>query len=201
MTAELFSDAMGMIDDKYIMEAVSYHPQKHTVSYSWLYRVACLFLAIFLAASMFLSLNVEARAAFVQWINALSGDFYCYSFIGDNKAEPARYELGWIPEGYEYKRHSQDDDSAVYTYRNRDKTLSFLYLCSDGSKELWTNIGPHTRIQVSVNGMSGEIYLSENEWDGSSIIWTDKNMIFQISGYFDEDTLIKLAENVRIQEE
>lgn len=54
MSAEVFSEAMGMIGEKYIMEAATYQRKKHTAPKVWLSRVAGVILAILLQAAPFL---------------------------------------------------------------------------------------------------------------------------------------------------
>lgn len=45
MNAQLFTDAMSELNDKYVMEAVSYQRKTKSQTRVWLSRVACFFLA------------------------------------------------------------------------------------------------------------------------------------------------------------
>ena len=49
-----------------------------------------------------------------------------------------------------------------------------------------------------INGGSGKLYISHNEGQTSSLIWMNKSrtVLFSISGDYDEDVLIKMAENI-----
>ena len=58
MSAEVFSEAMGLIGEKYIMEAATYQRKKHTASKVWLSRVAGVILAILLAGSAVLDAKI-----------------------------------------------------------------------------------------------------------------------------------------------
>ena len=49
-----------------------------------------------------------------------------------------------------------------------------------------------------MNGFQAEIYISQAENETNSIIWNDESgvMLFTASGNFDQETLIKIAENI-----
>ena len=68
MSAEVFSEAMGLIGEKYIMEAATYQRKKQNVTKIWLSRVAGVLLTILLAGSAVLAFSTEARAAFFGWV-------------------------------------------------------------------------------------------------------------------------------------
>ena len=57
-------------------------------------------------------------------------------------------------------------------------------------------------IEVTVNGTPAEISVSPSEEETDGIVWTDPdtNTLFFISGHFDEETFIKMAENVKEKE-
>ena len=102
MTTKTFSHALGEINDKYVNEAIAYQCEKKkvfSVRHKWLSRVACFFLVILLTGSAVLTFSVEARAAFFGWVREQYENFYVYFFEGDaTVTEPAKYELGWVPE-------------------------------------------------------------------------------------------------------
>ena len=51
---------------------------------------------------------------------------------------------------------------------------------------------------ASVNDLPAEIYMSQNENETNSIIWKDDSgvILFTASGNFDQETLIRIAENI-----
>ena len=63
MKAELFSKAMGQIDDKYLMEAVEYKPSNKKTGTTVLRRVAGFLIVCMAGISLFVAFNSEARAA------------------------------------------------------------------------------------------------------------------------------------------
>ena len=52
---------------------------------------------------------------------------------------------------------------------------------------------------MTVNGTPAEISVSPNEEETDGIVWTDPdtNTLFFISGHFDQETFVKIAENVK----
>ena len=91
MSVEVFSEAMGLIGERYIMEAATYQRKKHPLHKVWLSRVAGVLLAILLAGSTVLAFSTEARAAFLGWIRQQYETFYVYTFAGSiDNTEPVR---------------------------------------------------------------------------------------------------------------
>ena len=68
MSVELFADAMSELNEKYVMEAVSYQRKTKPQFNTWLSKVACVFLALLLTGSAILTFSVDARAAFFGWV-------------------------------------------------------------------------------------------------------------------------------------
>ena len=52
--------------------------------------------------------------------------------------------------------------------------------------------------EVMINGGEGTLYISHNESVTSNLVWMNKSrtVLYSISGDYDEDVLIKIAENI-----
>ena len=78
MNAELFTDAMSQISDKYIVETLNYHCKaKRRPTIIWFKRsaaVACL--AIVLCFGTVMTVSVEARAAISGWVIQSINDWF-----------------------------------------------------------------------------------------------------------------------------
>ena len=62
----------------------------------------------------------------------------------------------------------------------------------------WIDASNVTRKQVAVEGNLADLLLSESSDTASAILWTDADdTAFYISGFLNEDDLIKIAESVR----
>ena len=201
MSVELFADAMSELNEKYVMEAVSYQRKAKPQFNTWLSKVACVFLAVLLTGSAVLTFSVEARAAFFGWVREQYEAFYEYFFEGEAAVtDPAKYELGWVPENCTFVASYEipGGESFVYT-DDGDTLIVFSYQVGSNSGHFFVDsVGTET-IEVTINGCPGEISLYQNVDETDHIIWTDatNNVLFYITGHFDQETFIKMAENVK----
>ena len=201
MSAEVFSEAMGMIGEKYIMEAATYQRKKHTAPKVWLSRVAGVILAILLAGSAVLAFSTEARAAFLGWVRQQYENFYVYFFAGDAvNSEPSRYELGVLPDGYTFAASYEIQGGEVYIYTNSNGSIAdFSYSTDPEGFYLLADTAECEHHTVMVNGMTGDLYITLDETTSNMLVWTDstKGLFFSISAPISGADLLKLAEGVR----
>lgn len=205
MSAEVFSDAMGLIGEKYIMEAATYQRKKKTVTKVWLSRVAGFLLAILLAGSAVLAFSTEARAAFLGWVRQQYENFYVYFFAGDVvNTEPSHYELGVLPEGFTFEAMLEIDGGEIYLYSNDEGTIgAFSYSINPSSKSaiiLETASCEHRKVMV--NGLPGDLYIPTDGSVRSELLWMDDTTgtIFSLSFPFDEETMLNIAESIEIKD-
>ena len=206
MTSKTFSHALGEINDKYVNEAIAYQCEKKkvlSVQQKWLSRVACVFLAILLTGSAVLTFSVEARAAFFGWVREQYENLYVYFFEGGvTVSDPVKYELGWLPEGCVYVTTIENENGEIIIYTDEHDTLiRFSYdRAADGSNLSVDSVGNET-ISVEINGCPGEISIYPGEDETDHITWIDEtNTLFFITGHFDQETFIRMAENVKEKE-
>ena len=204
MSVQLFADAMSELNEKYVMEAVSYQRKAKPQFSTWLSKVACVFLAVLLTGSAVLTFSVEARAAFFGWVREQYDNFYVYFFEGSAAvSDPVKYELGWLPDGCVYVTTIESENGEILIYADEHDTLiRFSYdRPTDDSNLSVDSVGNKT-IPVKINGNPGEIsiYTSENETDHIAWIDSETNTLFFITGHFDQETFIKMAENVKEKE-
>ncbi len=200
MNTQLFSDAMGELNEKYVMEAVSYQRKTKSMSHVWLSRVACFFLVFLLTGSAILTFSVEARAAFFGWVREQVDSFYHYFFEGENVTdEPEGYELSWIPEDCVFVTSYEIPGGKSYIYTDeKDSLICFSYQSGTESGHLFVDSVKAERIEVEVNGCPAEIARYKDDAETDHIIWTDSTnkILFYITGHFDQETFIKMAESV-----
>lgn len=205
MTASVFSDAMGEISEKYIMEAVSYQPKKKQIIWPRVRSAAaCFLLAVLLTGSAILTFSVEARAAFFGWVREQYENFYVYFFEGETAvADPVKYELGWLPDGCVYVTTIENESGEIFIYTDeRDTLIRFSYERAADSSMLSVDVAGNETIPVKINGCPGEISMSPSEDETDQIIWIDNetNTLFLISGHFDQEIFIRMAESVKEKE-
>ena len=201
MNAQLFTDAMSELNDKYVMEAVSYQRKSKPHFNTWLSKVACVFFAILLTGSAVLTFSVEARAAFFGWVREQVETYYMYFFEGNAAVtEPAKYELGWMPENCIFVTSYETAGGEVYIYTDeRDTLIQFTYTSEPDNEKVYVDYAEYTEKQVTINGNTASLFIAPSEDNTDGIVWTDPNTntLFFISGHFDQETFIKIAENVK----
>ena len=209
MTAQTFSDALGEINEKYIMEAIAYegkpirradHPIRHRVAQV----AACILLVALLSGCAVLAISPEARAAFVGWVREAYETWFVYKYHGEN------YELGdviyrptWIPDGYNELKQSVSDIRVSIVYENNEGYfLTFTYVGNRESVNVYSEYQETDVQTVMVGDKAADLYLDQQEGNANTLIWSDeeKNAIFVISAHCSGDELIKIAESVEVQE-
>ncbi len=201
MNAQLFTDAMSELNDKYVMEAVSYQRKSKPQFNTWLSKVACVFLAVLLTGSAVLTFSVEARAAFFGWVREQVETYYMYFFEGNAAVtEPAKYELGWMPENCIFVTSYETAGGEVYIYTDeRDTLIQFTYTSEPDNEKVYVDYAEYTEKQVTINGNTASLFIAPSEDNTDGIVWIDPdtNTLFFVSGHFDQETFIKIAENVK----
>ena len=174
--------------------------------YRGLKRAACFFLAILLSGGMWLSVDAEAREAVFGWLHAKLDGGYHYSFSGNEPISPEdiQYILPNAPNGYESYNYYEDGRGFVRDmYVNVDGlAFSFEYLIGNASEMFLSVQGIGEPYTVYVHGEPAEFYPSIDEDTSSTLIWYDHetDTMLCISGFFDEESLIEMAESVERKE-
>lgn len=106
------------------------------------------------------------------------------------------YEITELPEGMELVSKSEDYDFMPYIYylyeNNADKILLHQYIKS--RYDTYINTEGYEMIPTEINGCEG---FCVNWGDIVLITWDNGDYIFQISGAFDKETMISIAESVQ----
>lgn len=201
MNAELFSEAMSLIDESYITEALNYRPQEKALP-RWRSIAACILLGLFLTGTLVLAFSPEARAAVLGWTRRGSGYWYEYRFEGSQPhAESADYAPTWVPEGYQLTDFFDSGRMKVYFYETA-QGQAFSILCHTNMQENEGGIGVSTEgcdeKEVTINGLPGILYRSHDEAVSSGLIWSDDALgnLFIINGFLSEEDMIRCAECV-----
>ncbi len=176
---------------------------RHWGLYQGLKRVACLLLILLLSSGTFLTVNAEAREIVFGWVSEWQGRDYHYFHRGRSVISPedVRYVLPEIPAGYEpYDLYDDDNGFVSLCYVNEAGLgFRFEYMIGESAGEMWLSAdGSGEKRMVSVNGKPAEFYPSASEDVSSTLVWQDMETgaLLYISGFFEEDYLIQLAESV-----
>lgn len=173
---------------------------EHPVLYHTLRSAACIVLVMMVSFGSILTVSVEARAAVFGWIKQQYDNYYVYFFDGKANVEKnVRYSPGWMPEGCVFVTSYETAGGEVYIYTDAADTLiQFSYTYDPSKENLYVDGVDYHMEQVTVNNCKGEVYLSDDVNETNGIIWNDEtNMVlFSISGNFEKETLIKIAEAI-----
>ncbi len=177
----------------------------HPNVYRGLRRVAGFLLVLLLSCSVWLAVDTEAREAVFGWLSERVEGAYHYFFRGTDTSQThtVRYAVSEIPKGYQEKDVFETDSytDTIFVETATGRYLSFGWLhpsTGDEEPEIFFLTGAMKKELVQVNEQSAELYLDETGEKGNVIVWREEkeNTILYISGYFDKEALIDMAENV-----
>mgnify|MGYP003295404415 CR=1 FL=1 len=202
MKVQLFSDALGEIRAKYIDEALTYYrPTKYGTTKIWLNRcvAACLTLGVFFGAMI--ATSAPLRAAFVGWIKGVYETYFVYHYAekANNSSSFANYAPTWVPHGYEKIKGTDSGGRVDIIYRNEaGQLLRFHYIFKPDETTVFVDAEGANVTTAVVGDHVADLILFEEPSVANNILWTDQNnSVFYISGFFNEDTLIRIAESVK----
>lgn len=164
-------------------------------------QVAAVCAVVLLSTTVWLSVNVQARTAFVFWIREQYEQSFVYKFFNKQTADRSSdYAPTWLPEGYALDSSTNVDTIKGQVYSNGDNKIYFDYLyASDGAQgAIFTEIPP---IQVRINDIIGDFYESRTELETNELVWYDegRGILFTLSSFQDQQVMIQIAESVTAQ--
>lgn len=179
---------------------------KHPVRHRIMKAVACFLLVVLVGAGSVLTFSMEARAAFVSWVKEVYETQIIYRFFQNSEetSDSVIYQPTWVPSGYKLTLESVSDGPSTIEYRDdSDNRIVFIYF-QNTSALVFQIEQDSTDIykQVSVNGITAELYLDQDEGNTNVLIWTDEgsDTVFRILAPFGEVELIEMAESVERRE-
>lgn len=178
-------------------------PARHPV----LRRTVAAVLALVVSASVWLSVDMDARASLLSWIRTQrENGIFSYQFAGSAPQETLPLYLPtWVPEGFaEAQRDILSSSFGIVYVAPDDNYIMFEYFwMHDGAL---TEIVPFqyqeiTTFSVTVNGLPGDLYLSvdpETGRDSNNLLWFDDqtHICFAIDSSLDGETMLRIAESV-----
>ena len=96
----------------------TFRKAKHPIIYKLPKYAACFVLALILTSGTWLTVDAEARAAFLAWVREQYEAFVEYRFIGEAPQESVEDELTWLPEGFSLQSEQDLDGGTYLTYTN-----------------------------------------------------------------------------------
>ena len=172
---------------------------KHPVFYKTTRRVASIALAILITGGAWITVDAEARAAFVGWVKEVYEEFFVYRFNDetDIQNEPYEYDFTWLPSGYEKVYETDTGSQITKLYKNEaGQMLQFNCVYDPNETDIYVIAPEATVDDAVVNGHAADFIISGDEGAANVLMWTDSNnCAFHISAYLEKEDLVKLAES------
>ena len=173
----------------------------HPVFYKAMRRVASIALAFLIAGGAWLAVDTDARAAVVGWVKEIYETYFVYHFEGSSsKTEtPVAYHLTLIPDGYTEFFMDDTTETVFVVYSNENgQLLKFNYAQDPNETDWFITTNQMVVEEITVNGVPAELITSTEPDAASAIVWiAGNNTAFNVSGFFDVEDLIAIAESVQ----
>lgn len=176
----------------------------HPIWHRMMRAVACLLLALLLSAGAVLTVSPEARAAFTGWVREVYETSFIYRFFGTEPETLGNviFRPTYVPDGWQIKEESVSVDLiTTIVYRNDAGDFTAFSYFPRGISPTIQVVGDGREIyrHISVNGMSAELYLDQDEGEANVLLWKDEKegALFCMSSPLGETELIKIAESVK----
>lgn len=172
----------------------------HPIFYRTLRTVASIVLVILIGFGSTLAVSADARELVFGWVKQQYENFYEYFFEGETEpSDGAKYQPGWMPADCRFVTSYETNGGMVFIYTDAEDVLvQFSYTSDPNSESVYFDGVNYTQITTSVNGLPAEIYISQIKENTNSVIWKDESgiILFTVSGKFDQETLIRIAESI-----
>ena len=173
----------------------------HLVYYKAMRRVASIILIIFLAGSVWIAVDAEARAAVIGWVKEIYETYFIFRHDGttDEVSESVDYRPTWIPDGYSEFRVKVSETRTVVVYANDSgKMIRFNYIHNPDETDWFIDVSQAGVKSATINGNKADLLIAQNPDEANGIAWVSADTAFYITGFVDETDLVKMAENVHL---
>lgn len=166
-------------------------------------RVAAVLVAALIGISTWLAVDEDARAAALNWIRTVYENSIVYQFFGGKEVSAdikLNYEPQWLPEGYEEVERTESYSIRLIAYDCDGLPLYFS--CSkvvEGGKAIFMTNDYQER-EVKIGSLTGTFYEFSDPKETNELLWIDEEIrvIFTLSAYLDEDTMVQIAESINM---
>ena len=168
-----------------------------------LQRAAIILIGFFLAGTMFLAFNPDARADLANWIRNIYENSVFYEFFSKDEDDVVdlpktlpNVEFSWLPGEYEIQEIYRDDQRVILLLCNEVDSISVEYWIASSSEYYEMFTSDHILEEVVVNGEQADFYQGADAQTANILAWTDEDIAIIINAYFTKEVLIKIAEGI-----
>lgn len=212
MTYMQIASALTYVDD----ECLCLVEQMRKPRRKWrgaLKKVAVVILALLVGASVWLTVDEGARAAFQRWWREMNEHSVIYHFFGGSTDALPQYELNWVPEGFVLVSDINHDyyngsKARIMLYENPETGDGFIFGYDLIFEDKLLVIGGYVDEDAplsehcTVNGLDGEYYPPTDLGSTDNLIWVDEKngVVLHINSNIDKDTVLHIAECISLCE-
>ena len=163
-------------------------------------KIAVILLVFSLSLGSLMAVSPTVRAAVVRWVTEWYETHIVYRYSGEDiSGEMPHYEISGLPQGYtEIIRDVYEASvSVVYESPNGDMICFDYTHMQQGAANIIAP-GDDEIIDVTVNGIQGQLFLPHNSENAKTITWidADSNLQFVVKAFCSETDILHMAENV-----
>ena len=163
-------------------------------------KIAVILLVFSLSLGSLMAVSPTVRAAVVRWVTEWYETHIVYRYSGEDiSGEMPHYEISGLPQGYtEIIRDVYEASvSVVYESPNGDMICFDYTHMQQGAANIIAP-GDDEIIDVTVNGIQGQLFLPHNLENAKTITWidADSNLQFVVKAFCSETDILHMAENV-----
>lgn len=175
----------------------------HPVLYRTMRAAGYAVAALVLSFLTLMAVNPSARAAVMDWIRDIYASYYSHSYYFPNEdvdIQEIKCEIGYIPDTYVEVFYGETQFNVTRYFENSFKQrLFFSYSKQPSSVEYFYELTDYTIECIQISGVPGE-FIHSLQGSGNIVQWIDSDykILFTISGYFEKEELVQIAESIKI---
>lgn len=165
-------------------------------------KAAVILLVFSFSLGSLMAVSPTVRAAVVRWVTEWYETHIVYRYSGEDiSGEMPHYEISGLPQGYiEIIRDVYEASvSVVYESPNGDMICFDYTHMQQGAANIIAP-GDDEIIDVTVNGIQGQLFLPHDPADAKTITWidADSNLQFVVKAFCSETDILHIAESVSL---
>ena len=165
-------------------------------------KAAVILLVFSLSLGSLMAVCPTVRAAVVRWVTEWYETHVVYRFSGEQlSGEMPQYEISGLPQDYtEIIRDVYEASVSVVYESPSGDMICFDYTHMQQGAANIIAPGDDEIIDVTVNGIQGQLFLPHNSENAKTITWidADSNLQFVVKAFCSETDILHMAESVSL---
>lgn len=170
----------------------------HPVRFA-LQQIAALALIILLSATIWLSIDTDARASFFAWVRASWEAGYHYFTGKESPVEDktGNCRLGWVPEGYTEQTVLERATATIVVYTDKNgNEIMLIYSEKTENIDFYIHSDNSKMTSVTFGNTTADLYTGNTTDISNTLIWTKGELLYVLDAFLPPADLVKMAENI-----